>query len=292
MRNILHLLFTLLLGLMVVWATGCGGSKQTVKGGNGSASEEGSGNDYDEIEKLLGIDRESSNQSQEGKKDDDLIRLLEADEGKQSTSEGGMQAGSDLQAPPSQAQPAGETVDLERKIKQKDLEIADLKAQLMQKNSEIDRLKKKQSGENTNTMFGSLGKQRAGSGSFQVAGADYINEYNRGLDLFKQRQYRDALAVFESLLASDTDNDRADNAQYWIGECYYAMGRYREAILAFEKVFTFRYSNKNDYAQFKIGQSYFKLGDKQRARQEFQQFLDNYQNSRLVNRAQEYLAQL
>ena len=70
------------------------------------------------------------------------------------------------------------------------------------------------------------------------------------------------------------------------------MGRYREAIMAFEKVFTFKFSNKNDYAQFKIGQCYYQLGDKQRARREFQELLDNYPDSELVPRAREYLSKL
>ena len=83
----------------------------------------------------------------------------------------------------------------------------------------------------------------------------------------------------------------ADNAQYWIGESYYAMGRYQEAIMAFEKVFTFPQSNKNDWAQFKIGQCYFKMGDREQAQQEFQQLIDNYSDSELVPRARDYLAQ-
>jgi len=114
--------------------------------------------------------------------------------------------------------------------------------------------------------------------------------YQEALDVFHQHEYRQAINQFEQLLATDMNNDLSDNAQYWIGECYYAMGQYQEAIMAFEKVFTFRFSNKNDYAQFKIGQSYFKMGDKERANQEFQQLLDTYPDSELVARTRSYLS--
>ncbi len=93
-------------------------------------------------------------------------------------------------------------------------------------------------------------------------------------------------------MATDTHHSLADNAQYWIGECYFALGDYRAAILAFEKVFTFKQSNKNDYAQYKLGLCYYKLGDKKRARQEFQNLLDNYPDSPLVEKARKYLMQL
>ncbi|MEJ2637433.1 MAG: tetratricopeptide repeat protein [Calditrichia bacterium] len=251
--------------------------------------------DYDEIEKLLGISRDDSASSKETQepakqtaekntKNDDLIKLLEVDEGKSNQ--------------PTQAQETPvedkritrmqDQIDgLKKDLKKKDMEIADLKAQLMMKEESSAQKSVEQ-----DRTYGFTSKTPAGSAGDENASQGYKSEYERGLALFNNHQYPQALSVFEQLLAEDTNNDYSDNAQYWMGECYYAMGRYHEAIMAFEKVFTFRYSNKNDYAQFKIGQSYFMLGDKQRARQEFQQLLDNYPKSPLIPRAKEYLAQL
>jgi tol-pal system protein YbgF len=127
--------------------------------------------------------------------------------------------------------------------------------------------------------------------STSVSSDAYVNSYNDALSLFHERQYQNAIREFEQLLSSDMNHSYADNAQYWIGESHYAMGRYQEAIMAFEKVFTFPQSNKNDWAQFKIGQCYFKMGDRERAEQEFQQLIDNYSDSELVPRARNYLAQ-
>ena len=117
----------------------------------------------------------------------------------------------------------------------------------------------------------------------------YESEYNAAFNLFQQRRYRDAIKAFEALLAKSTTHSLSDNAQYWIGECYYALGDYSAAIVAFEKVFTFKNSNKNDYAQFKIGQCYYMLKDYNRARQEFQKLIDNYKNSNLISYAEKYL---
>ncbi|RMG24882.1 MAG: outer membrane protein assembly factor BamD, partial [Methanobacteriota archaeon] len=121
---------------------------------------------------------------------------------------------------------------------------------------------------------------------------EYEQRYQAALSLFNKRQYRAAIEQFEALVAANPNHSLADNAQYWIGECYYLLGDYRAAILAFEKVFTFKNSNKNEDAQYKLGLCYYNLKDRERARQEFQTFIDNYKNSKLIRKAEEYLARL
>ncbi len=278
---------------MVAWG-GCAGGKKTSKGAEATAAEQGSTDDYDEIEKLLGIDRQDAERQQretqtaakttQPEKKDDLINLLEVDEGKKKTT---VTESSSPEIDKRIVRLKKQVERLQKELRRKDLEIADLKAKLL-------------AAQTASQSQASFGTESQGSGFYQTPAAaagpisqsEYEAQYKHGLELFHQRKYREALSVFEKLLAIDTNNNLADNAQYWIGECYYAMGRYKEAIIAFEKVFTFKFSNKNDYAQFKIGQCYYKLGDRERARQEFQELLDNYPNSELVTRAKEYLAQL
>ncbi len=285
MKRVAYLSFFVLLALsFLIWA-GCGSSQKTVNKGESTSTEEAPQDDYDEIEKLLGISRDEKTESDtEGKgtekgKDDDLIKLLEVDESKNKASA----------QEKSSASNQGQATNLKQKInklqketRKKDMEIADLKAQL--------RMLKNQS--SNESSFQSMGRSAASSAGSYNAPPSYVSKYERGLKIFHDRKYREALEVFEQLLATDTNNDYSDNAQYWIGECYYALGHYQEAIMAFEKVFTFKFSNKNDYAQFKIGQCYFMIGNQARAEQEFQQFLDNYPESQLNQRAREYLAQL
>ncbi len=287
--------FLLLLVIGAFMMYGCGGSKKTVKPDQGQASD--TTGDYDEIEKLLGISRDEGNQQAaktektetKNKKDtsnDDLIKLLEVDEGKKkdmTTGDTGVVQDKRLGRLQNQVN------DLQKEIQKKDMVIADLKAQLMTKDEEL--AQKPAVGSKTG-FYRESAKSGAQVSSGQIPSGEYRSKYEEGISEFNDKQYNQALQTFEQLLASDLNNDLSDNAQYWVGECFFALGKYHEAVMAFEKVFTFRNSNKNDYAQFKIGQCYYLLKDYQRARQEFQQFLDNYPKSSLDQRAREYLAKM
>jgi tol-pal system protein YbgF len=282
------LLFLIIICFLIGIWNGCGSSRSTVD--QTSSGQTGQEDDFDEIEKLLGISRDedtSSKQTQskpakQAKKEDDLITLLEADEGKnKEISASQTSSASDQRVVRMQ----GEIDELQKTLKQKDMEIADLKAQLMMKEETI---KSQAASSTANYAYTSSPPAKTSSGS--ISSDAYVNRYNSALSMFHGREYQNAITEFEDLLASDINHSYSDNAQYWIGECYYAIGRYREAVMAFEKVFTFPKSNKNDYAQFKIGQCYYKLGENERARQEFQQLIDSYPDSELVPRARQYLA--
>ena len=84
----------------------------------------------------------------------------------------------------------------------------------------------------------------------------------------------------------------SDNCQYWIGESYYGLRNYNQAIAEFEKVFSFANSNKIDDAQLKLGVCYLRLGDKAQARNEFDRLLSAYPSSEYKPVAQRYIARL
>jgi len=94
MKKSIHLLLIILLGVFLVFWTGCGSSKKTMNEGDSSTSGQSSSDDYDEIEKLLGINRDdkksekpaqkpAEKSTSQTKSNDDLITLLEVNEGKQ-----------------------------------------------------------------------------------------------------------------------------------------------------------------------------------------------------------------
>jgi TolA-binding protein len=292
MRRIALVFFLVCLSFSFLVWIGCGSSRKTVD--ESSATGSGSEGDFDEIEKLLGISRDDNSGSQttakqtqsntqpKQEKQDDLITLLEVDEGKKTDKPVGQSTGvEDKRVLRLQT----EVDDLQKEIRQKNIEIADLKGQLAAKAQTA------QSQTPSLPVDYSYTPPPAQYSSGLPSSDAYVNSYNDALAMFHAQEYQNAIRAFEQLLSSDMNHSYADNAQYWIGECYYAMGRYQEAIMAFEKVFTFPQSNKNDWAQFKIGQSYFKMGDRERAEQEFQQLIDNYSDSELVPRARNYLAQ-
>jgi len=122
--------------------------------------------------------------------------------------------------------------------------------------------------------------------------SSFSDRYQEALQSYRARDYREAIQKFEMLLSMNSKHTLSDNCQYWIGESYYGLGNYQEAIIAFEKVFTFSESNKEDAAQLKLGICYIRLKDTVRAKEEFQKLIDNYPTSEYVSTAKRFIAQI
>ncbi|MEE4310681.1 MAG: tetratricopeptide repeat protein [candidate division KSB1 bacterium] len=156
-------------------------------------------------------------------------------------------------------------------------EIATLKAALERKDQKIRELE---------TQPATEQKVKAA----YVAG-DFEEDYQYALAEYNNRNYKDAISIFESLLTRDSNNSLSDNCQYWIGEAYYGLKNFNQAIVEFTKVFSFTNSNKADAAQLKLGLCYVRLGETAKAREEFQRLITDYPDSEFVARARRYLAQ-
>ena len=101
--------------------------------------------------------------------------------------------------------------------------------------------------------------------------------YDRVMDEFKRGDYEAALAGFTFFIELHSKSALAANAQYWIGECQYRLGRYKDALNSFSNVRSFDpMSQKLAASAFKIGQTYSMLGDYYRARMTFDEVLDHY----------------
>ena len=115
--------------------------------------------------------------------------------------------------------------------------------------------------------------------------------YNAALGEFKRRNFQEAVNQFEAILNSGTDK-LVDNCHYWIGESFYGMKRYDEAIKQFETVLGYTGSGKRPYAQLMIGNSYMGLGDKAAAKDAYSKLVSNYPESALVEKAKGKLSRL
>ena len=109
--------------------------------------------------------------------------------------------------------------------------------------------------------------------------------YEAARALYYDRQYDKAVKEFAAILNSAPSSDLADNAQYWIGECYYGMGRFRQALTEFTKIFAYRNTEKDDDAQLKIARCYLSLGEKDRALMALRKLIDEYPESEYVANA-------
>lgn len=119
--------------------------------------------------------------------------------------------------------------------------------------------------------------------------ASFRERYLNDLALHQNGRHQEAAEQFRRLIAEDRSNELADNAQYWMGECYYSMKQYQRAIIEFEKVRSFPNTDKGDDAQYKLGLCYRQLGNLERARAEFKTLIETYPQSEFVENAKQLM---
>ncbi len=130
------------------------------------------------------------------------------------------------------------------------------------------------------------------SSTKKITPAQYKKQYINSLTSYQNGAYDDAIAGFTELVLVDPMNELADNAQYWLAECYYSQKNYKRAIIEFEKVFTFPGTDKDDDAQLKLGLAYQSMGDIDKAREEYQRLLDYFPGSEYFEKARDTLKKL
>jgi tol-pal system protein YbgF len=109
---------------------------------------------------------------------------------------------------------------------------------------------------------------------------DMEGTYQRAYSTFKEGNYNLAVKQFEAFLSAYPKSEYADNAQYWIGECYYQKGDFERAIVEYEKVIK-KYPNgdKHPSALLKEGFAFLDLGDRANAKLIFNKVMKEYPRS-------------
>jgi tol-pal system protein YbgF len=116
--------------------------------------------------------------------------------------------------------------------------------------------------------------------------------YDNALQLFRSGQYEAAKNAFKSYLQGYPKSDLADNAQFWLGECYYAEKSYGEAIAAYEKTIKeYPKSDKVSSAMLKQGMAFLELGDSTAGKILLKKVAKDYPNSNQAKIAKSKLAQ-
>jgi tol-pal system protein YbgF len=131
----------------------------------------------------------------------------------------------------------------------------------------------------------------APTGTVAPASSEVRGGYEAALEQFRSKNYRAAIEQFDALLKSGSEQ-LADNCHYWIGESYYGLKEYNDAIKHFEMVFNYKQSGKKPYAQLMIGNAYASLGNATAAREAYNKVINDYPASSLVAKAQAKLAKL
>jgi tol-pal system protein YbgF len=180
-----------------------------------------------------------------------------------------------------------EVQQLETLATAKNREIENLRAELEEKNYQAAAI---QTAANTRQITGKP-LPRGVDNSAEMS-SEFGLAYQDALDDFQVRRYDSAISKFRELIASNDNSPLADNCQYWIGECYFAMGKYYEAVAEFQKVYTFSRSNKAGDAQLMIGIAFMKSGEKDMARAELTMLTSFNPESDSARKAQRYLRML
>jgi tol-pal system protein YbgF len=104
--------------------------------------------------------------------------------------------------------------------------------------------------------------------------------YTAAYELFREAKYEKSREGFENFLKLHPDTEFSDNAQFWIGECYYFEKKYEKAIVEYDKVVKkYPEGNKVPFALLKQGLSFEKLGDKASAKLLLQQVIRDFPNT-------------
>ena len=140
---------------------------------------------------------------------------------------------------------------------------------------------------------------KAKSGAVEVKTArkppssDAEGLYDKAFQLFRGGKFEAARAEFSSYLERYPKTDLADNAQFWLGECYYSEKRYRDALGAYEKTIKdYPKSDKVSSALLKQGMAFLELGDKTAGKILLKKVVKGYPNSNQAKIARSKLARI
>lgn len=120
-----------------------------------------------------------------------------------------------------------------------------------------------------------------------------VASYRRSYEALRAGKHEEAMQGFREFLHLFSNHDLADNAQYWLGECYYDRKDYASAVREFRRVIE-RYpsGNKVPDALLKVGYSYLALGSLEAGRQTLGQLLRSYPRHEAAGLAATRLAEL
>lgn len=104
--------------------------------------------------------------------------------------------------------------------------------------------------------------------------------YNTAYLDFTRGNYDLAIDGFKRYLQYFPNTELSDNAQYWIGECFYSKKLFPDAVLEFGKVIAnYPDGNKIVSATYKIGLAYESMNEINKAKEYYKKVFDNYPNT-------------
>jgi tol-pal system protein YbgF len=118
-------------------------------------------------------------------------------------------------------------------------------------------------------------------------------QYQEVMEIFRSGDYETAGPLFETFAEEFPEDELADNALYWAGECKYTKKKFTEAIKRFKRVVEeYPDGSKVPDAMLKIGFAYISLGDTGSAETYLKKVVAQYPFSTAGAKAEERLKKL
>ena len=196
-------------------------------------------------------------------------------------------------------------------------EIDDLKAEIRQLGGQLEEVQKlaRQGLEEAKTArreaaAAAVGRKGTGastsgasSSPSAVAGAvaraeedaelsDELKAYQQGLAAWRSKEYTLCIDRFRGFLQTYASSSRADDAAFWIADCHYKQGEFKNAVLRFDDVVrNYPTGNRAPDALYRQGESLLKLGPgfHEAARRAFERVLKEYPDSARAAEAKKQL---
>jgi TolA-binding protein len=123
-----------------------------------------------------------------------------------------------------------------------------------------------------------------GKNSFDNKVAYQKVAFLRGVELYNETQYNDALTMFKSSLKEPRDPVFVAKATFWKAETEYNLTNYNDALIGFKQFNGLVEASslpENDNLDYNLAYTYFKLKDYTNASTYFQKFIDKNSSDRL-----------
>ncbi|MBT5072759.1 MAG: tol-pal system protein YbgF, partial [Kordiimonadaceae bacterium] len=191
--------------------------------------------------------------------------------------------------------------DINIRISELETQIRQMTGQLEEANFKVNSLTSKLEAAEKDNEFRFAELERNGGGASRASvpstslpalsspaplGSTPKQQYDRAYSLVSNAQYDQAEISFLEFLRANPDDELAGNAQYWLGQTYYARGNYSNATRTFlEGMSKYPESTKAPAYLLKVGMSLNLLGEKGEACEVYRElnarFPDSTENKRL-----------
>jgi tol-pal system protein YbgF len=190
--------------------------------------------------------------------------------------------------------------DMEVGLEQLSAQIDQLRADLGDTNYRLSQLSQQITSTNQElqavrtSVGGHAGAVGAGSGGSLIeTPEDPQALYQAAYNDYLRGSYDLAILGFRRYLKSFPETELADNASYWIGECFFSQRKYRQAIDEFDNIFrTYPRSDKTASALLKKGYGLLELGERQEGVAQLQRVIRDFPQSDEANLARQRLQDL